>query len=617
VNQNLSPETTVIVEFLAQCLLFDELSPENLENCARNIKVSYFPSKHRFQPDKDSEGLYVLRSGVVDIFDDRGMLLQRVEEGEGFRLKASRDDSNDSVISVLEDCLVFRLPEEFYQYLCGHHRQFDCFFEAQASLRLRRAEDHSNAVTLLMQPVRDWMSRTLLKVDPESSIQVVAQQMSDKRVSSALVVESEKLVGIVTDRDLRSRCVAPGLSGALAIRYVMTTAPSTVSPVQSLFDCVVIMMRYCIHHLPVAEDGCAVGIVTASDISLAREEDPLFFVQRLSRQSDVAGLSLQQKRLPRLFQHWANTGIPANHISHLSNMVSETVTRRLIELAIQKLGPAPVEFCWLSFGSQARGEQLLGGDQDNGLLIADNANDEDMQWFSQLADFVCDGLDACGYIFCPGDVMAKTGEWRQTLSSWMKIVDRWMENPTPDAVMRVSIFFDLRAVWGPDQLALMLHKHMLDHTQRSSIFLAALARNVLQSSPPLGILRRFVVERNGEHRDQLNLKTRGALPIIELVRLRALANGVGAVSTVDRLRELGELKVMGSSDVESLQDAFALISRLRVDLQAKQLAAGEAVNNYCDPRMLSKLSKVNLRDAFKIVHDAQASIRLSYLQGLD
>ena len=616
-NQNLSPETAVIVEFLAQCLLFDELSPEDLENCARNIKVSYFPVKHRFQPDKDGEGLYVLRSGVVDIFDGRGTLLQRVEEGEGFRLKGSRDGSEDSVLRVVEDCLVYRLPEEFYQYLCGHHRQFDRFFEVQASLRLRRAEDHPDATTLLMQPVSDWMSTTLLQVDPQSSIQVVAQQMSDKRVSSALVVESEKLVGIVTDRDLRSRCVAPGLSGALPIHHVMTADPSTVSPAQSLFDCVVMMTRYGIHHLPVAEDGCALGIVTASDISLAREEDPVFFVQRLSRQSDIAGLSLQQKRLPRLFQHWANTGIPANHISHLSNMVSETVTRRLIELAIQKLGPAPVEFCWLSFGSQARGEQLLGGDQDNGLLIADNASDEDMQWFSQLADFVCDGLDACGYIYCPGDVMAKTAEWRQTLASWMKIVDRWMESPTPDAVMRVSIFFDLRAIWGPDQLARKLHKHMLGHTQRNSIFLAALARNVLQTSPPLGILRRFVVERNGEYRDQLNLKKRGALPVIELVRLRALANGIGAVSTVDRLRELGERKVMVSSDVESLQDAFALISRLRIDLQAKQLAAGEEVNNYCDPRMLSKLSKVNLRDAFKIVHDAQASIRLSYLQGLD
>ena len=95
---------------------------------------------------------------------------------------------------------------------------------------------------------------------------------------------------------------------------------------------------------------------------------------------------------------------------------------------------------WLAFGSQARMEQGLISDQDNGLLLAEEPDDEADRYFRRFADFVCDGLNDCGYIYCPGGVMAK-GEWRMSWKAWRRRFDNWMVEPEPQAVMQSSIFF--------------------------------------------------------------------------------------------------------------------------------------------------------------------------------
>jgi CBS domain-containing protein len=376
------------------------------------------------------------------------------------------------------------------------------------------------------------------------------------------------------------------------------------------------MTRHNYHHLPVMQEGKLAGIITTSDLMLARQDDPVYLVQHVSRQTDIEGLRAVVNTMPNLLVQWVTAGVRANQVGHILTAISDAVTARLIEMYMQSAGPAPVPFCWLGFGSQARGEQLINADQDNGLLISNELREEDKPWFEKLAHSICDGLDACGYIYCPGKVMATTDEWRQTLNGWKNTVDRWTRSPTPDAVMRVSIFFDLRAVYGDAELCRQLQEHMLETAARNSIFLAALAANVLDSPAPLGIFRRFLVERNGEHRDTLDLKKRGVIPIIDIVRIHALANKITAVNTDDRLRELARNKVMTINDSRNLQDALHFIMQLRINSQAKQVTRGEKTSNQCNPNDLPKLAKEQLRDAFTIVDDAQTAVRLKFRAGL-
>jgi CBS domain-containing protein len=271
---------------------------------------------------------------------------------------------------------------------------------------------------------------------------------------------------------------------------------------------------------------------------------------------------------------------------------------------------------WLGFGSQGRTEQLLGGDQDNGLLIADDLNNDDAMWFKQLAHWVCDGLNECGYIYCPGKVMATTDEWRQTLAGWKHTVNQWTQTPTPGAVMRVSIFFDLRVVYGDESLGKQLHQHMLEQASGNSIFLAALAENALEHKPPLGIFRQFVVEHDGQHDNELNLKKRGILPIIDIARIHSLASKTPAVNTRERLNLLVEHKTLTLPESRNLQDALHIIMQIRLREQVNKLSHGQAPDNYINPKHLSKLVRKQLRDAFSVIRDAQQGIEIRYRPGI-
>ena len=320
--------------------------------------------------------------------------------------------------------------------------------------------------------------------------------------------------------------------------------------------------------------------------------------------------------MPEMLVEWAGAGVRATRISRILTAISDAVASRLIELFIMAEGESPVPFCWLGFGSQGRGEQLLGADQDNGLLISDELTEKDQQWFQGLATFVCDGLDSCGYVYCPGDIMATTEQWRQTLSGWKNIVDRWTRSPTPKAVMHVSIFFDLRSVYGDAKLCQQLQQYMLSSVSKNTIFLAALAANVLDQRPPLGFFRRFLVERNGEHRDTLNLKKRGIMPIIDMVRIHSLANSIGAVNTQERISALMIGKVLCISDGRNLEDAFEYIMQLRVGEQVRQLTAGEEISNYFNPNNLPELGRKHLRDVFTVVNESQEALRINFRGGL-
>jgi len=186
------------------------------------------------------------------------------------------------------------------------------------------------------------------------------------------------------------------------------------------------------------------------------------------------------------------------------------VTNRLIEMAVRELGPAPVPYAWICFGSQARADNCSTPTRIMASSSAMKPRTADMEWFEALAHRVSDGLNDCGYVYCPGNVMATNPFWRRRLSGWYEAVDHWVSSFNPNSVMEISIAFDLRTVNGDDELTHQVQSHMLNRVQANSIFQAALAENVLEATPPIGIFRRLVVERNGDHKDTLNQKARVA-----------------------------------------------------------------------------------------------------------
>ena len=612
----LSPELSMVKSFLARCLPFAELEDAELDKLAAGIEITYFKKGEVLRPESASKHLNILRSGAVEIISSDGELLDRLGEQESFNLHGLAQEDRNVRAVLIDDSLFYQVSLDALTELRRESRHIDRYFQGQLARRMRRAARHTTTTPQILTPLSEIISQRLISIESAASIREAATLMTEMRVSSLLIVQNAQTVGIVTDRDIRSRSVAAGLAGEIPVSHIMTPDPVMIRAEKTVFDAMVTMSELAVHHLPVLNDtGNVVNVLTTSDLVRNRRRDPVFLLQDISRKKDVTALAETAAILPSMVLRLVADGVRANQVSRFLCAIIDRITSCLLNLAEQELGPPPVHYAWLAFGSQGRHEIALGGDQDNALVIDDRMREEDVPYFESLARFVCDGLNACGYRYCPGDVMATNPSWRITLAKWKETVNGWVRSPTDDAVMRVSIFFDIRCIAGEKSLADQLQRHMLDTASGNSIFLASLARNALCNRPPLGFFRRFVLERNGEHRDQLDLKHRGIVPVIDAARVHAIANGVAEVNTIERLAALGNLKKLALADVRNYQDALNFILQVRLEHQCAQLENGQPTDNYINPQQLGSLARKQLRDAFSIIHAGQESVAMTFSAG--
>jgi CBS domain-containing protein len=376
------------------------------------------------------------------------------------------------------------------------------------------------------------------------------------------------------------------------------------------------MMSEGIRHLPVVDDNELVGMISQTDILRANNIEPISLIHAINRAKSVDALRDIADEIPGLIVKLVARDTRAIEIGKILTTLSDGVTRRLIMLAEEQFGAPPCDYAWLAFGSQARQELALGSDQDNALLLPDDASENDAAYFQDFSDFINEGLDRCGMPYCPGEIMAKNEKWRMTLQAWKNTFSHWIEEPSPKAVMHSSIFFDVRHIHGNAELVTELQDYVLERAQNNTIFLAMMCDNALLHSPPLGFFKTFVLETDGDHNHTLDLKKRGTIPIVDIARNYALSIGVDALNTIDRLYQINHAGAMSKEMSYSLIDAHEFIAGLRLETQGKQVSAGEKVENYLDPKELSPLVRHQLKDAFSVVREAQTAMKARFGGGV-
>ncbi len=233
-------------------------------------------------------------------------------------------------------------------------------------------------------------------------------------------------------------------------------------------------------------------------------------------------------------------------------------------------------------------------------------------YFNPLAEFVSDGLDACGYTYAPGNIMATNTQWRQPRQVWADYFNDWIDNPSAEGLLHSSIFFDLDGVWGKTTWADQLNDMIVRKAQRSPRFLACMARNALNRTPPLGFFKDFVMEKDGRHNNTINMKRRGTAPLADLVRVHALASGSTARNSFERLDDIIKSDTLPRGRGQDLRDALEFISMVRIRHQALSLQGNEEPDNNIAPEALSDFERKNLKDAFQILSNAQKFMKFRY-----
>jgi len=607
-------------DFLIRHSPFSTLPAGTLDELPRGLTVRYLRRGATFPPGNgEAAALYVLRKGAVELRDGRGELVEKLAEGEHFGGGAEAETGAERLAGVaVEDTLLYVLPAALVARLREEHREFDASFEASIARRLQHARaaiSDAPAVggNLLRLDVRQLIARLPVSADESLSIRDAARRMTEEHVSSLLLVHDGALRGIVTDRDLRTRCIAEGLDPSEPIGRIMSPKPHTVSPDASAFEALMAMSRLRIHHLPVVDREGLHGIVSTADVLRSQTSNPLYLADHIRRCNDVEELRSVVAETRELQVQLVAARASARQLGQALTSVCDSVTRRLIELTTARLGEPPVAFAWIATGSQGRGELTLRSDQDNSMIL-DDAFDagRDGAYFAELAQSVNEGLDFCGYVSCPGDVMASNPRWRQPLAGWQSYFESWVGRTDHKAATLAANFFDMRTIWGADDLRHRLMESVLQRCRGEKVFLAYMAGHALGNQPPIGFFRQLVLVRSGQHEGEVDLKRHGLLPIVDLARYYALASGVEAVGTLQRLSDTRVAGGLSEDGAENLAAAFEFISDIRARHQAEHLRRNEPVDNFVAPDALTAAERRHLKDAFAAIATLQDAVRAAH-----
>ncbi|MBZ9610686.1 putative nucleotidyltransferase substrate binding domain-containing protein [Rheinheimera maricola] len=600
-------EVADVTTFLADITPFNQLNDAALGQLAGQINVYYYQAQDRVNINTDR--LMMVRTGIFTLYSDQQQLLTKLQSGDfyGYQHLLTGLSDNDSLICE-EDGLVYWLAADAFHQCRYQYKNVDIFFQRLFSRRLHqyREQQQSSRFTL---KISDIVQQRKIAIRPEQTVQAAAKQMSDSRVSSLLVEEHDTLVGIVTDRDLRNRVLAQGLPASTQVGQIMTRQPQHIDRHAYLYEAVQQMSQHNIHHLPVMEQNLCCGMLTATDIMRSQQDHPVYLIGEIHRQTSVDGLERCSQQIPTLAITLSKQQVPAHEAGHIITTITDALTQRLIYLAQQQLGAAPCVFSWLAFGSQARMDQSLNADQDNALLLEKEPTGAVGEYFIALADIVCKGLDQCGIILCPGNIMATNVELRLSLKGWSGRFARWIATPTPEALLKASIFFDMRVIDGSKGLFNALQEDILQRTTEAPLFLYHLAQAALQRTAPLGFFKNFILEPDGKHRQGLDLKKRGISLITDLVRVYALSAGIYEINTRRRLQQLTIQGVLDNKDSQNLNDAFDLLAQLRWEKHQHDLQQGHDVTNMLDPMEISGLARHQLKDGFAVINSAQSSLK--------
>ena len=610
-------ELDEVRDFLAASDPFAQLPANELSGLPQHMSMRYVRrSDTIISAGQTNDMLYIIRSGAVDVLDGEGTLLDRRDAGRSFGFSTLMGDNTCrySMIAV-EDTLLLTMPREPFVELAERNPELARFFSGQ-SARMRAAAAQlrqESSSDVLRTQLGDFKIPNPATVTPDTTIQDAARIMEDRNVSSLLVSRDGGLEGIVTDRDMRGRVVANNMDVTLPVTEIMTPNPRAVTSDTLAFEAMLIMADMRIHHLPVVDEGAVTGIIASADIMRLLRHDPIYLTADLSRRTTPEDMREVYESAADVAVRFIERGASAEEVTGLLTVAADSLARRLITLAEEQLGPPPVPYAFVVPGSQGRRGMGLASDQDNALIL-DDSYDPDLHgdYFKNLADYVCTGLDSAGQVLCPGDMMAMNPDWRMTVTQWTNTFHTWITAPEPEALLHAQTFFDMRAIHGALELADNVHTTAVDMAAHSGRLHAHLATLAARREPPLGFFRGFVVDRSGDYANTLDVKKGGTAAIVQMARLYALSAGIDAVGTRLRLQSAASAGAVSERGAEDLIDAFDFLTTIALRQHAEQLRRGQKPNYHIDPKELGKLDREHLRDAFQIIKGMQSALSTQY-----
>jgi len=369
------------------------------------------------------------------------------------------------------------------------------------------------------------------------------------------------------------------------------------------------------HVLAVDEGGRLKGVVSERDLFTLQRVGLRQIRQTIDTATNIDMLLQSSHDVRQLSLNMLAQGVGAEQITQFISTLNDTLTRRIIQLNLERHDLFGIDWAWLSFGSEGRDEQTFSTDQDNGIvyICTDIMDREHTQLrLLEFAREVNADLDRCGFPLCTGKIMASNPELCLTLEEWEEKFGNWVRTPEPQALLNATIFFDFRPLFGKFNLADRMRISLLRQTRGNPLFLRMLATNALSVIPPLGKIRDFVTDNDPEHPGTIDLKKFGARLFIDAARVFAMAHDVSATNTVQRIKLTAMLMNVSQDEAGAAIDAFNFVQLMRLRHQHAEQTHGREADNLIRPDELNEVERRILKEAFRQARKLQQRLKLDY-----
>ncbi|WP_122032006.1 DUF294 nucleotidyltransferase-like domain-containing protein [Aliivibrio sp. EL58] len=616
-NNELLPN---IVSFLQTIYPFNLLPSTALNDIAQTVDILLLGPEETIENDDDSTNLYIIRTGVVQQNNLDGTLRAKLGEEDifGFNLQQNNSEFGYSILAI-ENTLLYRFDYASLMASVGAYPQVASSLALSLKTRLRAqdakqdSEQHTHQNYL--RPNSDIADPKIAIVSPTDTIQEVAHQMRNViGVSCAFIVDKNSiLIGMITDKDMTKRVVAQAKNVHEPISSIMTQDIHTVYEDELVMSAVHLMMKHNIQNIPVLNNQKQVtGFITPQHLIQNDSVQSIFLLDKIRHADSIAALIDLSKQRSAVFQSMMESNASPTTIGQVLSMIYDAFTYRLIELAIDQFGQPPCKFTWIVAGSHARNEVHLASDQDNAIILADDATGSDRIYFNHFAMYVCKALSELDYSLCTGRFMAATPKWCQKAHIWQEYYRKWSTNPEYDLLLNLNVFLEIRPVYGDEGLFENVDACRHELVSKNMSLTIAMLRNTLRTRPPLGIFKHLVLEKDGNNNKVLNIKKAAISCMVDFIRIHSLMEGGTALNTSERMEFLHENNVLNDVTYQDLSETYHYVNRLRFQHQLQAIQNEKPIDNQLQPDLFGSFERQHIKDAFRIVSSFQELMKMKF-----
>ncbi|MBI4809699.1 MAG: CBS domain-containing protein [Nitrosomonadales bacterium] len=470
----------------------------------------------------------------------------------------------------------------------------------------------------LASPLSAIIRRAPVTCPPETSVRQALETMREKRIGSMVAAEDGRPLGIMTLHDVLDRIAIPQIDLDQPVIEVMSTQLNSLPPQALAHEAALMMAKHGFRHVLVVENEKLVGLVSEKDLFALQRVGLRQIGSAIRHAATPQVLQQGAADIRKMAHNMMAQGVAPEQLTQFISAFNDLLTARVVELECKASGllgtPLHDGLCWMALGSEGRFEQTLNTDQDNAIIFevpAGMTADQVRERLLPVARRINETLALCGFPLCKGEIMASNPKWCLSLEEWKRTFNGWISGGSPESLLNASIFFDFRALYGAEHLAEDLRGWLARVASDNSRFLHMMAENALRNRPPLGVVRDFVVGKE----NKLDLKLNGITPFVDAARIFGLATGVTQTNTIQRLRASAARMNLHESEIDAWIDALLFIQVLRLrhhDEASAQGLSDDALDNLIDPEKLNELDRRILKEAFRQARKLQARLALEY-----